>query len=373
MKMRIKFIAAALVLMLLTVLLPAGVLAASDVDFTLKIDTDTSYIPGNEVDVPIIVKTQTDNGYVYLKLLLKYDSDIFTCTTTLNNDKGFTTTLVEEGLEIEYQDPTGAGIESEIGEVEIPLKFAVLTGAAGGDTTFELEVVIAQCLDEAGNRDDKMTVSNANPKTVKIVAIEDGGSVGTTTTAPTIYSITTTTHAVQSNEGVSAGTVIVIVIGGIVLFFAGMVVGYLMCSKKHAAVDEYMDDAQESPDEYYRRSSRRATMIDDDFGNDEEDDFGYPTAPRRPSVGFAEEDRGISSSYFGDADDDDDDDDDDAGFPDEFKPRRRTPSLESDEVDDEIFGSYESLGSRRRTRSDDGFGSYSGDDGEFRYDRRKYR
>lgn len=358
--------------------------ALSDVDFTIDINTNEQYISGNEVAAPIIIKTQTNNGYIEMELLLKYDKDVFNCTTTID-DNGFKTEVVEDGLKITYSDPTGSGKVSPIGEYALPISFAVITGAAGGSYTFELQVVRCQGLDANGNKENNMTVSDAKSKTVTVVETSDGGE-GATTTEPTLYAITTTTYAVQTQPGTSAGSIIAIIIGAIVVFAGGVVVGYILCQRgvgigqlsgrsgggftgaRRLSRDTYGDDMDDDDGDDYddfgeppARSQRRAVSLDDDLV-----DTGYFGRSGDTPIGSDLTGSVLSHNL--------DEDDDDEGFPDEFRPRRYIGGAREDD-DDESFGSYGVLGGRRRDRSDDGYGSFSidDDDDDFRADRRRYR
>ena len=402
--MKFKKTVALIIIMALAIMTSQmSVFALSDVDFTLNIDPDiTQYIAGEEVKVPIIIKTQTENGYVDMQLKLTFDKDALNLNTSLTaeNDKGFTTQLTDDGVIIYYTSPDGR--PSPIDSYILNLSFSVITGAGGGDYKFELIVERCQGLDENGSKED-ITVSDAKSKTITIVETTSGdentgSDIDVYTGTPTV-----TQPVIQSDNpsggGCTAGGVIGIIFGAIVMFAAGVVVGYILCQRR-AAQNEY-DDYDDRDDEdrdmgfsgrFSRGSTRQSQRrsFDGGFSDRSDDDDIYSDLVTRGGarkVSLMDDDE-IDTSYFGrsngagsfDDDDDDDDspiigfddDDDDDGFPDEFKPRNY-----SDGDDDDDFGSFGVLGNRRRGRDDDGYGSFGGDDDDddvdYRADRRRYR
>ena len=89
-----KLLIAAASIIIIFVLLPMVAFAASDIDFTLDIDTTKDYMASQEILLPIVIKTQTDNGYTDLELIVKYNTDIFTPANAIGGSKdealGFT-------------------------------------------------------------------------------------------------------------------------------------------------------------------------------------------------------------------------------------------------------------------------------------------
>lgn len=372
-----------------------SVFALSDVDFTLNIDPDiTQYIAGEEVKVPIIIKTQTEHGYVDMELKLTFDKDALNLNTSLTaeNDKGFTTQLTDDGVIIYYTSPDGR--PSPIDSYILNLSFSVITGAGGGNYKFELIVERCQGLDENGSKED-ITVSDAKAKTITIVETttgdeNTGSDIDVYTGTPTV-----TQPVIQADNnggGCTAGGVIGIIFGAIVMFAAGVVVGYILCQRR-AAQNEYddYDDREDDDSGFSSRFSRGAASSRQSrsysaggySGASDDDDDIYSDLVTRGGarkVSLMDDDE-IDTSYFGRSseslDDDDDmvsfDDDDDDGFPEEFKPRNYSDD------DDDDFGSFGVLGNRRRGRDDDGYGSFGGDDddddddGDYRIDRRRYR
>lgn len=401
--MKLKKTVAVIVIMAIAIMTAQmSVFALSDVDFTLDIDSSiTQYISGDEVKVPIKIKTQTEHGYVDMQLKLTFDKDALSLNTilTAENDRGFTTELVDDGVIIYYKSPDGR--VSPIDTYVLNLSFSVITGAGGGNYKFELKVDRCMGLDENGSQEE-ITVSDAKAKTITIVETTGGendgtsdagvytGNTGASIPGAQISGNNAGLGGTSSDTGCSAGEVIAIIFGAIVMFAGGVVVGYILCQRRESQNLDDSDDYDDREDTGFSGRFSRAGNIgrrplstnnyDDDDNNDIYADLATRGGAR--AVSLMDEDDEVDTSYFGRATDSSpsfgeksaglsmDDDDDDDGFPDEFKP------LGYDDDDDDEFGSYGVLGNRRRGRDDDGYGSFGGDDDDdddYRNDRRRYR
>ena len=436
--MKLKRTAALIITLALVILsVPMSVFALSDVDFTLNIDPDiTQYISGDVVDVPIIIKTQTDNGYVAMELILTYDKDALSLNTQLKaeNDNGFTTVESDDGVHITYDSPDGR--KAAIGDIVVPLKFSVLTGAAGGDYKLQLKVEMCQRLDENGSRDNKITISEAKTKTITIVETTDseGGNSSdidvyqgsTVATMPIIEGENTSGGGCSS---CSAGGVIGVIFGFLAFFAGGVITGYILCQRRISQNDFDDEDDREAfrrdlPGRFSRAAANedtgrrsRSFEKDGDSGrrsrsggfesggyesNGFENDFGgaakseniYEEMATRGGARMVSQqddfDDDIDSSYFGRASESRGaaggmsvpndpisigDDDDDDTFPDSLRPRNygaqsyQAPTPEDDDDYGDDYGDYNALGSKRRDRGDDGYGSF-GDPSDYG---RRYR
>ncbi|MBQ4313686.1 MAG: hypothetical protein IJC18_05680, partial [Clostridia bacterium] len=288
MKLR-KYLAALLAVLVVAVMLPSThAYALSDLDFTINVDNSKEYVSGYTVEAPIIIKTQNQKGYVELKMLLKYNADALSCETILNDWEGFTTEIVEEGLQITYLSPDGTPSKAE-SEYVLNIKFAVRTGVASG--TYPLELIVnaedVYSLDSNGNKENgKLTISDAKIKDLTIVETNDDNITqpqGDGSDPNYYFTNPSITQDVEDNGGgASAGLIIGIIIGALVVFAAGVVVGFILCQKRMTE-DSYIDSGDRgsrySGDTY---GSGRRNIYDDD-----DDDNSYTarrTVSRRPSV-----------------------------------------------------------------------------------------
>lgn len=400
-----KLLTTALLFLVVAAMIPGMTAhAASDIDFTIVVNTDVSYISGDTIAATIQINNQTENGYIDLKLFLTFDPDALNCLSIFENVDGFTTYIDERdgqtGLIIEYVSPDGS--PSVQGIKNINIEFAVLTGVASGDYPITLEVLEAWGLDAADSKTDAvqkdgvLTLSMAKEKKLTIIETNDnsvGNGTGDGSTPNYYYSDPTVTQAVDNNKsgGTSVGKVLLMIFGAIVVFAAGVVVGFILCQKR------MLEDGYGGAGEDYakREYNGSRTSFGDMSGSvqrsvyDEEDvsaeEFynerlsGKRSNSRRPSV---LDDDDIDTSYFGRAAEahiggsrtsyDDTD---------EFTPRRYSSAGET-ETPAEDYGSLDFLGSHRRERDDDGYGSFGGsespsgddnDDGGYYSDRRRYR
>ncbi len=402
--------------------------AKSDVDFTLSVADDLQYMSGDTIQVPIIIKTQTDNGYVDLTMFLTFDPDYLTCATILETEvDGFTTHLYDResdgahGLMINYASPDGRKSQIDT-QLVFTVEFSVKTGVASTETCLlHLEVNKDDVfgLDSNGNKEKGLlTVSAAKDKNLQIVETNEDAATTSPEAGdePNFYISTTTPNpndpGSKQGGGCSAGGVIGIIFGAFVIFAAGVVVGSIWCQKRlnedgydvpafsfgssFSSITKARETQRREPErtyedvaEQYRRSTGRSGSIYDD-----EIYSQRPVAPK-PRRSFEEDDSLVDTDYFGRASgvplgsgtssspalyDDDDDDDE---FPSELAPRRG-----SGRSDAGSFGDFGFIGSRRQ-RNDDGYGSFQGDDDDgdddddggnggpggydYRSDRRRYR
>jgi len=387
----------------------------SDVDFTLAVEDAIEYKATDTIDVPIIIKTQTENGFVDLTMFLTYPPDYLVPATILTEEvNGFTTYVYEResdgktGLMINYNSPTGR--RSEIGEIRFPVQFSVKTGVASNENcVLSLEVNKNDVfgLDSNGNKEKGLlTVSNAKDKILKIVETFDSAATTTDNGAqnPNFFISTTTPNPDDpqnsSKGGCSAGGVIGIILGAMVVFAAGVVVGFIWCQKRlnedgydvpsFGFASRFIGgrsgerDAAMAPRTYedvaeqYRQSTGRSSIYDDEIYSQR------PAAPK-PRHSFEDDDSLVDTDYFGRASDtrlgsdlntsssvlfEDDDDDDD--FPSELAPRSSAGTTNA-------FADFGFSGATRRERNDDGYGSFETDDDDnsggfnYRSDRRRYR
>ncbi len=399
--------------------------ALSDVDFTLSVEDAIEYMSGKTVEVPIIIKTQTDNGFVDLTMFLKFDPDYLSCGTILENEvNGFTTKQITResdgvtGLLIEYISPTGTKTQKDT-QIVFTVEFSVKTGVASTETcllSLEVNKDDVYGLDSNGNKEKGLlTISAAKDKNLTIVETHEDGMVTTPSEGdePNFYISTTTPNpddpGKESKGGCSAGGVIGIIFGALVVFAAGVVVGFIMCQKRlnedgydvpafnissslggfgrGASRTQEPERTYEDVAEQYRRSTGRSGSIYDD-----EIYSQRPAAPSAPRYSNYEDDEDlVDTGYFGRASDtrlgsentsgsmlfDDDDDDDE--FPSELAPRK--PGV----TKGGRFEDFGFLGGGRRERNDDGYGSFETDDNStggddddnggytYRSDRRRYR
>ena len=386
----------------------------SDVDFTLAVEDAIEYKATDTVHVPIIIKTQTDNGFVDLTMYLTYPPDYLVPATILEQEvDGFTTYVYEResdgktGLMINYNSPTGR--KSEIGEIRFPVEFSVKTGVASNENcVLSLEVNKNDVfgLDSNGNKEKGLlTVSNAKDKILKIVETFDSAATTVDNSAqdPNFFISTTSPNPdnpqKESKGGCSAGGVIGIIFGALVVFAAGVVVGFIWCQKRlnedgydvpafsfaspfnSGRASGERDAVQsgrtyEDVAEQYRQSTGRSIYDDEIYSQ-------RPVTPKQRHS-FEDEDGLVDTDYFGRASDtrlgsdlnsspmlfDEDEDDDE--FPSELAPR-------SSGVQGGSFSDFGFIGGNRRERTDDGYGSFETDDDDdnggysYRSDRRRYR
>lgn len=398
--------------------------AKSDVDFTLSVADDLQYRAENDVLVPIVIKTQTDNGFVDLEMFLMFDPDYLICSTLMPEEvDGWTTRLYERpddgkyGLVINYSSPDGTRTKKDT-QMEFKVKFVVKTGVASTEhCTLSLEVLPENVygLNSNGEKNHSLlTISDAKDKDLVIVET----SAGQTTVAdngddpnfsiPTVIPNPDDPGKKEASGGCTGGAVIGIIFGALVVFAAGVVVGFVLCQKRmnedgyNVAPVSFKDIGSrlgggfagkkdngrtftQATEEYTRSTGRSGSIYDEEIIT--------PTRQTRPAPTNAprSEDELVDTSYFGRATDtriggsgfrsqmptvtsgfdDDDDDDDDDGFPSELAPRGRISSR-GDLTAEGYFG-----GAARRERNDDGYGAFETDDdddtGYRPSDRRRYR
>jgi len=392
--------------------------AVSDVDFTLSVADDLQYMSGNTVEVPIIIKTQTDNGYVDLTMFLTFDPDYLSCATILETEvDGFTTYLYDResdgahGLMINYSAPDGLRTKKDT-QIVFTVEFSVKTGVASTETCLlHLEVNKDDVfgLDSNGNKEKGLlTVSAAKDKNLQIVETNEDAATTNVDSGdePNFYISTTAPNpddpGSKTKGGCSAGGVIGIIIGAFVVFAAGVVVGSIWCQKRlnedgydvpafsfgssfsnitRGRSERQPERTYEDVAEQYRRSTGRSGSIYDD-----EIYSQRPVAPKTRRS-FEDDDTYVDTDYFGRASESRlgsdvntspvlyDDDDDDDEFPSELAPRSGAR--------ENSFGDFGFIGGNRRQRNDDGYGSFQSDDDDgdddnnggydYRSDRRRYR
>ena len=392
--------------------------ALSDVDFTMNVANEFQYRSGDTITVPIIIKTQTDNGFVDLTMFLKFDPDYLTCATILETEvDGFTTYLYDResdgqyGLMINYASPDGRKTQKDT-QIVFTVEFSVKTGVASTEIcllSLEVKEENVFGLDSNGNKEKNLlTVSDAKDKNLIIVETNSDIAVAPTDNGdePIFYISTTAPNPnapdgdQKSSGGCTAGSVIGIIVGALVVFAAGVVVGSIWCQKRlnedgydvpafpfsgfGGGRTQERERTYEDVAEEYRRSTGRSGSIYDDEIYSQRQSVAKPYRPA-----FEDEDDLVDTDYFGRASEtrlgsdnsgasslftDDDDEDE---FPADLAPRggRGVTSGGS-------FGDFGFIGSRRE-RNDDGFGSFetessddNNDDGggyNYRSDRRRYR
>ncbi len=383
----------------------------SDVDFTMNVASELQYGAGDPVSVPIIIKTQTDNGFVDLSMYLKFDQDYLSCATILETEvDGFTTYLYERetdgqyGLMINYSSPDGTKTKKDT-QIVFTVEFSVKTGVASTENcllSLEVDEEDVFGLDSNGNKEKGLlTVSDAKDKNLIIVETNADIAQGEVDNGdePVFYISTPApnpgTPDKDNKGGCTAGSVIGIIVGALVVFAAGVVVGSIWCQKR-LNEDGYdvpafnlggFGQARTQPverertyedvaEEYRRSTGRGGSIYDEEIFSQRQ----TPARTERPS--FEDEDDLVDTDYFGRASENrigaehastaslfEEDDDDE--FPSELAPRGRGVTTGQD------FSSMGFIGGRRE-RNDDGYGSFENDnddDGGFSYrsDRRRYR
>ena len=383
----------AVILALIFAFPPMRAGALSDIDFTIDVDTSKEYIAGNIIEAPILIKTQTENGYVEMTMVLKYNQDALSCSSIYEEVNGFTTTVTDEGLNIYYKSPDNS--KSPMDTYKLDIKFTVKTGVASGKYKLELDVDTNNVYgyDKNGNKDKGiLTISDATAKELTIIetgdsvttAADDGGEANFYT------GIATTTQDV-ANGGekggcVSAGGVIAFIIGSIIIFIAGVVVGFLLCQKRMNEEGYYMNNTFGRGGGISENRPQGAPPEGPDSPGPEPvppqggglyDDFSAPSGqppygdPARPSFPSGQEDE-LGTSYFGRASGQHlgdpanasrfDEDEPDDGFPAVFRPRRSGGSQGNRFRDGEFD---QILEQNRRQRDDDGYGSFSSGGGNY--------
>lgn len=387
--------------------------AKSDVDFTMNVASELQYGAGDTVTVPIIIKTQTDNGFVDLTMFLKFDPDYLSCATILETEvNGFTTYLYEResdgqyGLMINYSSPDGTRTKIDT-QIVFTVEFSVKTGVASTENcllSLEVKEEDVFGLDSNGNKEKGLlTVSDAKDKNLMIVETNDNlATVATDNGEDPVFYISTTAPnpaapGQDSKGGCSAGSVIGIIVGALVVFAAGVVVGSIWCQKRlnedgydvpafsfgssfgqsRTQERERERSYEDVAEEYRRTTGRGGSIYDDEIYSQRQT---TTTKTYRPS--FEDEDDLVDTDYFGRASEtrlgaehtsgtslfEDDDDDE---FPSELAPRGRGVTTGED------FSGMGFVGGRRE-RNDDGYGSFENDDDDddgysYRSDRRRYR
>ena len=275
--MRLKRVIAAVILILLLFCGASSITASavSDLDFKILIDPITNpnydpakhsdsdkytdakgrdYGPGGHVPVHIMVNNQTDRGYMYFEMRLKFNSDIFTLDTQPGPvGEGFSVKVVESDPEhpdhgtfvhIIYNEDSSIAVPSKKGPKYIELQFTVMTKAAEGEYVFELLVDEKKCLgaDEGGgidyDRKNPLTISNANNKKVQIASIEPGEDAHPISPEPTYNTPYTTTQGVKYiDTSNGSGGFLVVVFIVIVMMCLGLVGGFILAQKRYG-IDE---------------------------------------------------------------------------------------------------------------------------------------
>ena len=406
--MKIKRLLAVVMVLFMTAAMFPGMTAhaASDIDFTIVVDTDISYISGDTIATTIQINNQTENGYIDLKLFLTFDPDALNCLSIFQDVDGFTTYIEERdgqtGLVIQYISPDGSPSVQGIKNVNID--FAVITGVASGDYPITLQVLECWGLDSADSKTDAvqkdgvLTLSMAKDKKLTIVETNDnsvGNGTGDGSTPNYYYSEPTVNQEVdkkESNGGSTVGRVLLMIFGAVVVFAAGVVVGFILCQKRMIE-DGYGRSSEDYTQREYTGPRAKFGDLSGGFQRsvyDEEEESaedyynerisGKRSPSRRPSV---LDDDDIDTSYFGRAAESQiggsrtayDDDTD------EFTPRRYG-NAGGAETPAEEYGSFDFLGNHRRERDDDGYGSFGSDesaaaeddnDNGYYSDRRRYR
>ncbi|MBE6752811.1 MAG: hypothetical protein E7559_00405 [Ruminococcaceae bacterium] len=421
MKMRVKRIVSLLFVVLMFAAIPgmSAFAAKSDVDFTINVPTDVEYSAGDTVNADVEIRTQTENGYVEMTMIMRYNADIFTYSSTIEDLDGFTVVNnADEGqLNIYYSSPDGN--RSKIDTYALKIRFAVKTGVASGKYKLSLDVDPKDIygFDNNGNKEPNiLTVSQAREKELTVIETHDGATTtgGDGSDYPGYFTAPSVTQKPEEQEGscVSFGSIIFFLIGALVVFSAGFFVGFSYAQRRMSEESAYGyggfgdSSASVSPRKQTRAFSRSDRSAADDFDDEPEDTRSSAesiydeldsarrerTAPRRP-ISFEDDDDGrVDTGYFGKAASSrlgdesrevpafDDDDDDDDGFPDQFIPRSTRGVGSTTVPGEDRYGDFGGLlGARtRRTRTDDGYGSFTIDDddpenGDYPSDRRRYR
>lgn len=154
---------------------------AADPESAKFIDAEgKTYAEGDVLPVHVMVDSRSDNGYIYLEMYLKFDSEAFTLKTAGGElANGFSVKKTDDGPEtgsfvyIIYNESESITEPSEKGVKYIPLSFVVTGKAPTGEYPFELIVGEESCigLDKKGNWDwtHPLSFSVGESKNVSVV------------------------------------------------------------------------------------------------------------------------------------------------------------------------------------------------------------
>lgn len=351
-----KLLSFIMVLVIAAVACNAGVFAAgADVDFTLRPVTDNvdEFAPGDTVVLEVVITTKTSNGYDSFTLEIDYNEDVLVYSDEAFEEDGCSGSASNGVLTLSYTNPNGEN--SKLNSVNvIRVKFTVLEGAPGGETSFGGKVKTCTGKNTAGASTARQTA----PMYDKKITIADI-SYTTSQVTDTDYS-EIITGLTGNEEDEASSTVTVVKKSGMPVFWAivlmlltfagGLVVGYKICENKlggSVTRRRYDDDIEDEDDEELPTFSKKKTPLRRPL-QDEDDDGSFDTSyfGRASEVSIGSEffdkydtDMGQSdvgrptSSAFDEADEDD------SGFPGSFFPRGY--SGRRDEPTDDGFGSFD--------------------------------
>ncbi len=375
-----KLLSLIMVLVIAVAVCNAGVFAAgADVDFTLRPVTDNvdEFAPGDTVVLEVVITTKTSNGYDSFTLEINYNEDVLVYSDEAFDEDGCSGSASNGVLTLSYTNPNGEN--SKLNSVNIiRVKFTVLEGAPGGETSFGGKVKTCTGKNTTGASTARQTA----PMYDKKITIADI-SYTTSQVTDTDYSEIITGLTGNEEDDVSS-TVTVVKKGGMPVFWAivlillafagGLVVGYKICENKMGGTvsrRRYDDDIEDEDDEELPTFSkkkaplRRPSLADEDDGSFDTSYFGRASEVSIGSEFFDKYDTDAGSTG-GNAEASSDFDDDDSGFPGSFFPRGYSGRRET--PDDDGFGSFDPVSAEASAKMDSAFdlnfndGGFNGDD-----------
>ncbi len=359
------------------------VFAAADIDFTLRPVTDSAkeFAPGDTVELEVVITTKTSNGYDSFILEIGYNADVLVYSDQAFSEDGCSGSASNGVLTLSYTNPEGKN--STLNSVNIiRVKFTVLEGAPGGETSFEGNVKACTGKNTTGASTARQTA----PMYPKAINIADIPFVGEPASDSDYSDIVTGVTGDEEEEVTSNVTVVkktgLPVFWAIVLillaFGGGLVLGYKICENRigsDVARRRYDDDIEDEDDEELPtftkkkpQPMRKPALADDEddsyfdtsyFGRASEVSIGsdfFDKYNDKPSFEEAEEPETEIPSVFSEVDEDD------RGFPGTFFPKDYAGR--TDVRDDDGFGSFDMESAAKNQKADSAF-DFSFSDDEF--------
>ncbi len=357
--------------------------AGADVDFTLRPVTENvdEFAPGDTVELEIVITTKTSNGYDSFILEIGYNADVLVYSDEAFSEDGCSGSASNGVLTLTYNNPTQTN--SKLNSVNIiRVKFTVLEGAPGGETSFEGSVKACTGRNTTG----ASTVRQTAPMYPKAINIADIPFVGNPASDTDYSDIITGVTGEEEDEDTTQPPVVVKkgmpVFWAIVLillaFGGGVVLGYKICENRigtNANRRRYDDDIEDEDDEelptFTKKKPqplRKPTLADDEddsyfdtsyFGRASEVSIGsdfFDKYDSKPSFEESDEPETEIPSIFSEVDEDD------KGFPGTFFPKNYAGR--TDVRDDDGFGSFDMESVPKTTKPDAAF-DFSFDDDDF--------
>lgn len=359
------------------------VFAAADVDFTLRPVTENvdEFAPGDTVELEIVITTKTSNGYDSFILEIGYNADVLVYSDEAFSEDGCSGSASNGVLTLTYNNPSQTN--SKLNSVNIiRVKFTVLEGAPGGETSFEGNVKACTGRNTTGASTARQTA----PMYPKAINIADIPFVGTPA-SDSDYSDIITGVTDEDEEGDTHQEPVIVkkgmpVFWAIVLillaFGGGVVLGYKICENRvgsNVNRKRYDDDIEDEDDEELPTFTnkkpqplRKPTLADDEddsyfdtsyFGRASEVSIGsdfFDKYDNKPSFEESEEPETEIPSIFSEVDEDD------KGFPGTFFPKNYAGR--TDVRDDDGFGSFDMEAVARNAKTDPTF-DFGFDDDDF--------